>query len=163
MTIANSMPPRRAGTVSNGNHGPITVSVCPLDRHSLEYYYHFRCVYEGQIGALISYRGHKDDIVAARLVKAETLKSARRDVFLDHEYGLLCISSKAGPNKRGWIEVNYYVDRFALRAPLLPGVTSLYPEGIPHADWPDWKMILSRKPLRPKLRLVVDNTRGRLS
>ena len=162
MPLTDQSMPFMDGVVAAGVHWPVTVSVELLSQQSLEVYYGFTCAYEGQIGGRIRYCGHKEDMVDAGCIDADKLKRAPYDQFIKFEHGFYVVASKAGRGYRGRIAVSYYVDRLALVAPAFPSVASLFPKGIPHSDQPSWKRIAGRLPARPKLQLVVDNTRGGL-
>jgi hypothetical protein len=136
----------RDGQLRAGVHGPISIRVDLLTQHQLEYYYHLKAGSLGQAGANIRYVGHKDDLVAAGCIGTDTLAGAsynhlNRD---ERQRLVLSVGSKAGPGKRGWIEVGY-ITADSVFASSLPGVLTLFPAGVGG---------------RARLRLVVDNTRG---
>jgi len=136
-----------------GAHGAVTVGVELLSQYALDYYYHLKSR-PGQVGAEVMYRGHKDDVIAAGCISPDVFASIPYFRFFDVGRALVWISSKAGPGKRGWIQLNYYtVDRAFAES--LPGVLDFFPGGLPRTGPPD-RAGLSR---RPWLRLVVDNTR----
>lgn len=98
-------------------------------------------------GLRIKYRGHRDDLLALGCVSRDSLASARHGRDEDACGGaLLHVENKAAPGRRRMIELSYFAHT-RLFAARLPGV---------HAYCPDWLQALTA---RPKLRLVVDNTR----
>jgi hypothetical protein len=133
---------REQGTLLDAPHGPITISVEALSKHSLEVYWSHPTE-RGGIG--VQYRGHKDDLAAAGCLK---FGLERYDRFLDDGCGgFWWVTGKAGPGKRGFIAVNYYACNAGFAASL-PGVRERS------------QQILSHLGTRPHLRLVVDNTRA---
>jgi hypothetical protein len=92
----------------------------------------------------VGYRGHKDDLAAAGCLK---FASRGFDRFLDDDHGgIWYITSKAGPGKRGYVAVDYFVCDFSFAASL-PGVRDCFPQALARLA-------------AGQLRLVVDNTRG---
>lgn len=151
----------RRSQLPPGVHGPISVWVNLVRQREFEYYYHIKAEYPGQVGAYVSYRGHKDDLIAASCVSAELLASGSYTDFNPiNERTLVTLESKAGPGTRGWLEVCYLAVGRPF-AEVLPGVRKLYPEGLPHTWPPDRDGLLAGQTRRPQLRLVVDNTRSR--
>jgi hypothetical protein len=120
MTVLGPRLASRTGTLEIGKHGAVTLSIR-----------NFRCDHEGQIGADISYQGHRDDMVRTGCISADLLDRTPYDQLVESEFGLMAISSKAARNHRGYIDVSYCVDNLALIGPLLPGVVALFPDGIP--------------------------------
>jgi hypothetical protein len=155
-TPTNNSLESRSGNLPAGAHGRVSVWVDLARQREYELYYHIKAEYPGQVGAYVRYRGHKDDLIAASCVSAELLASGSYTDFnpID-ERTLVTLESKAGPGQRGWLEVCYLaVGRPFAEA--FPGVRELYPEGLPRTWPPD-----SGQARRPRLRLVVDNTRDR--
>jgi hypothetical protein len=143
-----------------GARGPITICADLLSQHTIEYYYGPTADYPGQVGAEVRYRGHRDDLVAAGCISREVFARTRYGHF-DHEgerSALLVIFSKAAKGKRGWVQVSYYVHRRAVAA-ALPGFLDLFPEGLPRCAPRDRDGLNAWLSQRPRLRLVVDNTR----
>lgn len=98
-------------------------------------------------GLRIKYRGHRDDLVALGCISTERLAAAAYGRYEDDSRGtILYLEKKAGPGRRGVIELSYFAQSRAF-AGMLPGVRTYC------ADW------LETLSARPKLRLVVDNTR----
>jgi len=92
-----------------------------LSRRNLETYY---CLY-GSAGVYVQYLGHKKDLAAAGCVR---LNGVRYHRFNDDGHGgLLYVSSKAGPGKRGQIAVSYYTNNRAF-AGSLPGMRDHFPK-----------------------------------
>jgi hypothetical protein len=120
MTVLGPRLATRSGTLGIGTHGAVTISIR-----------NFTCDHEGQIGADISYRGHRDDIVRTGCISAELLDRTPYDQVVESAVGLMAISSRAAKNHRGFIDVSYCVDNLAIVGPLLPGVVALFPDGIP--------------------------------
>lgn len=129
--------------LAEGAHGPVTLRVEQISAAHMGEYWHSK---KGAPGLSIEYRGHKDDVVALGCISAEALASKHYDRYHDDvRGGLLYLSSKAGPGKRGQVEVKYYAQT-PLLAGALPGVRE-------HCA--DWIVALTA---RPGLRLIVDNT-----
>jgi hypothetical protein len=59
------------GVLLTGAHGPVTIFAQPLSQHSLEYYYGLTVDHPGQVGAEVRYRGHRDDLLAARCIGSQ--------------------------------------------------------------------------------------------
>lgn len=165
-----------------GAHGPVELRdvrlISPAD---MAYYYHTAAV----PGLGLSYRGHRDDLVAANCIAAERLRE-RFDRFHDGGHGgLWHIASTAGPGKRGWVKVSYYLLSRAL-ARKLPAVATLCGVELSALGEPPehkrfgaaaqlaaecdeydlWlrggrerNLCVQSEAPRPALRLVVDNTR----
>jgi len=92
-----------------------------LSRRHLQIYY---CMY-GSAGVYVQYLGHKDDLAAAGCVR---LNGVRYHRFNDDGHGgLLYVSSKAGPGKRGQIAVSYYTNNRDFAASL-PGMRDYFPK-----------------------------------
>jgi hypothetical protein len=99
-------------------------------------------------GLRIKYRGHKEDLIALGCVSRDRLTSARQGPDGYAPGGaLLHVENKAVAGRRKMIELSYFAHT-RLFAAKLPGV---------HAYCADWLQALTA---RPKLRLVVDNTRS---
>jgi hypothetical protein len=120
MTVLGPRLATRSGTLEIGAHGAVTISIR-----------NFSCDDEGQIGADISYRGHRDDLIYSGCISTVLLDRTPYDQVVDSEYGLMAISSRAAKNRKGVIEVLYCVENLALIGPVLPGVVALFPDGIP--------------------------------
>jgi len=120
MTVLGPRLATRSATLEIGTHGAVTISIR-----------NFTCDPEGQIGADISYRGHRDDILRMRCISADLLDRTPYDQVVESEFGLMVISSRAAKNHRGFIDVSYCIDNLAITGPLLPGVVALFPDGIP--------------------------------
>src|SRR3569833_260135 len=120
MTVLGPRLATRTATLEIGKHGAVTISIR-----------NFTCDHEGHIGADISYRGHRDDIVRMGCISAELLDRTPYHQVVESEFGLMAISSKAARSHRGYIDVSYCVDNLAITGPLLPGVVALFPDGIP--------------------------------
>jgi hypothetical protein len=150
----------RSGQLLIGAHGPVIILVKLMAQHSLETYYHIKVGHSGQIGAEVRYVGHKDDLVTAGCIGAETLaRVSYGDLNRDDENGaVMSVCSKAGPGKRGRLAVEYITADRAF-AESLPGVRDLFPGGLPHTGPPDRDGLAAWWLRRP--RLVVDNTRVR--
>ena len=102
-------------------HGPVVMDIRQLSRRQLETYY---CLY-GSAGVYVQYLGHKQDLAAAGCVR---LNGVRYHCFNDDGHGgLLFVSSKAGPGKRGQIAVSYYTNNRAFAASL-PGMRDHFPK-----------------------------------
>jgi hypothetical protein len=151
----------RSGQLVIGAHGPVTIGVELMAQHSLETYYHVKVDHPGQVGAYVTYRGHKDDLIAESITTAEVLASTPYGhlVYGDERRSILVVESKAGPGKRGWIEVDHITGDRAF-AESLPGVRELFPEGLPRTGPPDRDGLIAWLSRRPQLRLVVDNTKA---
>jgi len=94
-----------------------------LSRRNLETYYRLY----GSAGVYVQYLGHKEDLAAAGCVR---LNGVRYHRFNDDGHGgLLYISSKAGPGKRGQIAVSYYTNNRAFAASL-PGMRDHFPKAL---------------------------------
>jgi hypothetical protein len=61
----------RGGVLLTGTHGQVTIFAQPLSQHSLEYYYGLTVDHPGQVGAEVRYRGHRDDLIAARCIGSQ--------------------------------------------------------------------------------------------
>lgn len=120
MTVLGPRLATRTGILDIGKHGAVTISIR-----------NFTCDPEGQIGADISYRGHKDDIVRMGCISADLLDRTPYHQGVESDFGLLTISCRAARSYRGYIDVSYCVDNLAITGPLLPGVVALFPDGIP--------------------------------
>lgn len=142
--MANAAAPaqRQKEVLLDGTYGPVTIRVEALSTHGLHVYGpYFRHPPARAIS--VKYRGHKDDLVAAGCLKFVT---RRFDRFEDDGHGgFWFIESKAGPGRRGFRGVEYFVCDSAFAASL-PGVRDLFPQ--------DFARLAAGQ-----LRLVVDNTR----
>jgi len=120
----------------------IGVTVTSESAATLRQYYHLDADLPG---AKIRYWGHKDDLLVAGCLP----KGMRRyDKFCDDgSGGVWWLTSKAGPGRRGAIQISYYCCNRAF-AGSLPGVLELFPD------------VLLQMSTRSRLRLIVDNTRG---
>lgn len=102
-------------------------------------------------GLRITYRGHKESLVALGCISREALAAARWGRYEHDARGaILCVESKTAPGRRRFLEVSYFT-QFRSFAGMLPGVRAY------GAEW------LQTLTARPKLRLVVDNTRRKPS
>ena len=103
MTVLGPRLATRSATLEIGTHGAVTISIR-----------NFNCDLKGHIGADISYRGHRDDIVRMRCISADLLDRTPYDQVVESEVGLMVISSRAGKNHRGFIDVSYCIDNLAI-------------------------------------------------
>lgn len=98
-------------------------------------------------GVLGHDHGHKESLISFRCISREQLASARYGLYeIDPRGALAIVESKPAPGRRKMLELSYFVRSRAF-AGMLPGV---------RAYCSDWLEALTS---RPKLRLVVDNTR----
>lgn len=96
-------------------------------------------------GLRIKYRGHKEDLVALGCISPDRLAAAGYGRYEEDSRGAIrYLEKKAGPGRRGMIELSYFAQSRGFAA-MLPGVRTYC------ADW------LATLTARPKLRLVVDN------
>ena len=124
-----------------GAHGPICIDIEVMPQQSLRTYYHLDA---RSAGLEIRYYGHKDDLRVAGCLQS----AGRYDYFHDDGHGgVWCLTSKAGPKRRGYVAIAYYTCNRAFAASL-PAVRHVFPEG------------LAQIGTHPSLRLVVDNTNG---
>ncbi|HEY6484723.1 MAG TPA: hypothetical protein VIY54_14450 [Steroidobacteraceae bacterium] len=94
----------------------------------------------------ITYRGHRESLIAFRCIPRERLAHARYGQYeIDPRGAILHVESKAASGRGKLLELSYYVQSRTFAA-MLPGVRTYC------ADW------LEALTARPKLRLVVDNT-----
>jgi hypothetical protein len=153
------VPPETARQLDlAGLHGAVRVTVDLMSQHTLEVYYHIKADYPGQVRVNIAYRGHRDDVVAAGCISAEALASIHYGWPYRDADRLLYVDSKAGPGRRGWIEVSYSAARREFAA-VLPGVRELFPEGLPRSGPTGRDELVAWQLRRPRLRLVIDNGR----
>lgn len=108
-------------SLRTGVHGPVVMDLQQLPRWQLETYY---CLY-GSAGVYVQYLGHREDLAAAGCVRLKRLRYHRFND--DGRGGLLYVSRKAGPGKRGQIAVSYYTNDRAFAASL-PGVRDHFPK-----------------------------------
>jgi hypothetical protein len=98
-------------------------------------------------GLRITYRGHKEDLIALGCIARDSLATARYGRYQDDPRGAtLHVANKAAPGRRRMIELSFFT-RSRSFARILPGVCT-------YCD--DWLEALTA---RPTLRLVVDNSR----
>lgn len=102
-------------------------------------------------GLRITYRGHKESLIALGCICRDRLATVRYGRYEHDPRGaILHVESKAAPGRRGMLELSYFTQSRSF-AGMLPGVRTYC------ADW------LEALTARPRLRLVVDNTRPELS
>jgi hypothetical protein len=102
-------------------------------------------------GLRITYRGHRESLIALGCISRDGLATARYGRYEDDPRGALrYVESKAAPGRRRMLELSYFTQSRSF-AGMLPGARTYC------ADW------LEALTARPKLRLVVDNTRRGLS
>lgn len=132
----------RKAQVAMGTHGPVTASARWISARSAEIYYGL-----GSLAAInIRFNGHRDDLVSAGCITPDRLTDWR-DIRHDDGFGgHWHLESKAGPKRRGWAQVSYYVVSRAL-ARTLPAMLDMFPEGLSNLSAP------------PSLRLVADDAR----
>lgn len=98
-------------------------------------------------GLRITYRGHKEDLIALGCIARDSLAAARYGRYEDDPRGAtLHMEKKAAPRRRGMIELSFFTQSRSF-ARILPGVCAYC------ADW------LEALTARPRLRLLVDNSR----
>jgi hypothetical protein len=96
----------------------------------------------------IEYLAHRKDLVGLRCISRDTLASMQYDRYTDDPRGaVIHVTGNADPRRRGMLKLTYFAQTRVL-AGMLPGVRSYC------ADW------LEMLTGRPRLRLVIDNTRG---
>ncbi|HEX5460198.1 MAG TPA: hypothetical protein VFX20_09520 [Steroidobacteraceae bacterium] len=125
---------RREVQLADGPHYPVLLSIeqIRMSAHAP--------------GLRISYRGHREDLIALGCVSRERLASARYGQYQSDPRGaVLRVERKATPGRRRMIELSYLTQARVV-AGLLPGVRTYC------ADW------LQALTARPLLRLVIDNT-----
>lgn len=99
-------------------------------------------------GLRIEYVGHKKDLISLGRISRDTLASMHYDQYTaDPRGGLVRVASNTDPRRRGFLKLSYFAQTRLLGA-TLPGV---------HRYCADW---LEKLTARPRLRLVVDNTRA---
>ena len=97
----------------------------------------------------IQYLGHRKDLIALGCISRDTLASLQSDRYTDDPRGgMVHVIRNTDPRHRGMLTLSYFAQTRVLAA-TLPGVRSY------SADW------LETLTARPRLRLVVDNTRAR--
>lgn len=109
--------------IGTGAHGRIELRAEIIAPARMTCYYHTAPL----PGLSLSYRGHRDDLVAAGVISLEQLRERFNHYHDDGHGGLWFLESKAGPGKRGWLEVRYHLVSRA-RAQQLPGVQAFCAE-----------------------------------
>jgi len=132
--------------LTTGLHGPVAMTVWQRSREQLETYY----LLYGSAGANIKYRGHMEDLLAARCVRVQ-LDGLRHGRFSDDGHGgVFALSGKSAAGKRviapRHVALSYVTNNRALAASL-PGMR----EHFPH--------LLQTMRSRPVLRLVGSSKR----
>lgn len=95
----------------------------------------------------IEYLGSRNDLVALGCISRDTLASVHYDQYTDDPRGgKVRVTSSTDPQGRGILKVSYFAQTRLLAA-MLPGIRSYC------GDW------LETLTGRPRLRLVIDNTR----
>ena len=95
----------------------------------------------------IEYVGHRKDLIALGCISRDALARTHYDRYTDDPRGgVLRVTSNTDPRRRGMLRLSYFAQT-RLLAVMLPGVGSYC------ADW------LEALTGRPRLRLVIDNTR----